>query len=987
MANRYWVGGFGNWDGATTTHWSTAPAITFTASRSGTTLTTTGSPSLAIGMTVWDSTNTSLGTITGGSGNSWTMSASGSVGSQSMTAATIGASVPTSTDDVVVTATAGAPNFPLSINIQGANCNNFSITNPTGSYVTLGWSANLNVFGNFISPTANLNHSVTGGTLVLKGTTTGLVLDVGAGSNICPGLTVNGVGGYYTMGNNYPGSNSTGSFSLLNGTLDIANYTISSTLFVAATGGARALKGNTGTVVTLYDPSSVQYTWDAGSGGDATLTVDMANANLIVGGANSYIKLANYTYGNLTINSTALVNGIINSNNAIVSKTLTIGNRASSGVSPVAFNGNITIGNLTALSGTNATMRTAILGSGANYGANAPTYITSNGTVSLTNVDFADITANGTSAPWSGNRLGNAGNSSNITFATGTNVYWVGSSNANWGSNSWSTTQAGTADANTIPLGQDTAIFDATYPAAGNTITYNANYFIGDLDTSARTSNALTLALGTNLPVILGNVTLSANTTITGTAPNSSVILNPRNKTTNITSAGATWPSNVTVFGSNSGNVSLVDTFVVTGANTTSGFTGTATFVLSGGNLNLNNQTLYATSVSVGNSNAGINFGTSGVINLSGNARTVWFSPNLTNYSTTGTSNINLIYSGATGTRTITSGNSFSNEQYLPSFNITAGSDIVQTQVSSKIRNIDCTGFTGNLSLASTTFYGNVKLSSGMIGMAAASTMTFSGGNAYLGTSRTLTTFGKSNAATIVVNYTGSSGVTLALQDDLLMNASVTAAGITIASGTFDLNGKNANVSSVVFSGINVKGISLGSGNLNVFASGTVFNAAAANVNTTITPGTGYILMSNATTAKTFDGGNRTYNNLIQAGAGNLTIVGNNTLNTLGATVANTAIIFTAGTTTNVSSSFNIVGNVGNLITLKSTTPGTKFTLTSPGATVTARYLSITDSNATGGTFWLDLDGVNGGNNLGWLFNTTNITFTGVNVNGITITP
>ena len=90
MANRYWVGGTGFWDGSSTTNWSAAPPIAFTASSSGTTLTTTGSPALANGMTVWNASGTSLGTITGGSGNSWTVSVGGTNFSQTMTAAPAG---------------------------------------------------------------------------------------------------------------------------------------------------------------------------------------------------------------------------------------------------------------------------------------------------------------------------------------------------------------------------------------------------------------------------------------------------------------------------------------------------------------------------------------------------------------------------------------------------------------------------------------------------------------------------------------------------------------------------------------------------------------------------------------------------------------------------------------------------------------------------------------------------------------------------------
>ena len=61
-------------------------SLSFTASCSGTTLSTTGSPALAVGYTIYSSTGVSLGTVTSGSGNSWVVSIGGTYASQTMTA-------------------------------------------------------------------------------------------------------------------------------------------------------------------------------------------------------------------------------------------------------------------------------------------------------------------------------------------------------------------------------------------------------------------------------------------------------------------------------------------------------------------------------------------------------------------------------------------------------------------------------------------------------------------------------------------------------------------------------------------------------------------------------------------------------------------------------------------------------------------------------------------------------------------------------------
>jgi len=57
-----------------------------TASCTGTTLTTTGSPALTVGTTITSAGSVSLGTIVSGSGNTWTVSIGGTYASQTMTA-------------------------------------------------------------------------------------------------------------------------------------------------------------------------------------------------------------------------------------------------------------------------------------------------------------------------------------------------------------------------------------------------------------------------------------------------------------------------------------------------------------------------------------------------------------------------------------------------------------------------------------------------------------------------------------------------------------------------------------------------------------------------------------------------------------------------------------------------------------------------------------------------------------------------------------
>ena len=78
-------------------------------------------------------------------------------------------------------------------------------------------------------------------------------------------------------------------------------------------------------------------------------------------------------------------------------------------------------------------------------------------------------------------------------------------------------------------------------------------------------------------------------------------------------------------------------------------------------------------------------------------------------------------------------------------------------------------------------------------------------------------------------------------------------------------------------------------------------------------------------------------------------------------------ISFQAGSTTTVTN-FTLAGTAGNLVTINSTVSGTRFILSKASGTVTANYLAIKDSEATGGAYWYANNGtnINLGNNIGW---------------------
>ena len=80
-------------------------------------------------------------------------------------------------------------------------------------------------------------------------------------------------------------------------------------------------------------------------------------------------------------------------------------------------------------------------------------------------------------------------------------------------------------------------------------------------------------------------------------------------------------------------------------------------------------------------------------------------------------------------------------------------------------------------------------------------------------------------------------------------------------------------------------------------------------------------------------------------------------------------ITFEAGSITTVTN-FTLAGTAGNLVTINSSIPGTRYILSKSSGNVIANYLRIQDSEATGGAYWDATNGtnVNLGNNIGWDF-------------------
>jgi len=235
---------------------------------------------------------------------------------------------------------------------------------------------------------------------------------------------------------------------------------------------------------------------------------------------------------------------------------------------------------------------------------------------------------------------------------------------------------------------------------------------------------------------------------------------------------------------------------------------------------------------------------------------------------------------------------------------------------------------------------------------------------------------GRNKTQTITSNGVQMFGITInAIGGTVAINGNFTTYATTLTStltyGTLDLtNGGAGNYtfSTGLFSSSNsnTRAITFGSGQITCTGSGTAFTTAT-KTNLTITVGTGTISMTSAS-AKTFAGGGATFPTLNQGGSGALTIQGANTFTNITNTVQPATITFPASTT-NTFTNFSLSGTAGNLITINSSTSGTRATVSKSSGTVSVNYLSIQDSAATGGASWYaGANSTNVSNNTGWIF-------------------
>jgi hypothetical protein len=370
-----------------------------------------------------------------------------------------------------------------------------------------------------------------------------------------------------------------------------------------------------------------------------------------------------------------------------------------------------------------------------------------------------------------------------------------------------------------------------------------------------------------------------------------------------------------------------------------------------------------------------LGFGTNTISLTTTGASTVFTGD--TTYSVSGTPLINVTNSSANAT-TITPGTTVTEANTI-SFNFTAGNYPFTFGASSRVRSLNFTGFSGTFTTSSLLVFGDLNLGSVSSVVANANAIEFRSTNA---TTRTITSNGVVIDLPVIFNGVGGSWQ---LIDALTMGTTRT---LTQNNGTLNLNGKTLTVGTRYTTGTGTKNLTFNGGTLVCPAANTTSfnNAVPFGYTTTAGTGTGKVSMT-AATAKTFVGGGSTFNCTVSnGGAGLLTVSGNNTINTLTTTsgslsitgnntittISNSAqpvtFTFTVSTTQTITN-WSVNGTAGNLVTIVSSIAGTAASLSKSSGTVSADYLSIKDSTATGGAAWYaGANSVNVSGNSGWIF-------------------
>lgn len=525
-------------------------------------------------------------------------------GNWNATGTWVGGAVPTAADNVQLTAASGAVTINVAAFCRSLDCAGYTSTLTHAGAVIL-------TIGDGTSGASNIAlRLATTMTYTLGNTNSSTITFVGSSATAqtidlagkpCAAMSfssASNAGTWRLMSDYIPPNSSSGSISLSRGTFDTNGYTINAISLSSTGGSARTL--TTGS--SVINIQSLNITFPA----SITITPNTAVVNMTRITSTQTLTLPAIDMNGMSFAMTGNGTAIATVGGATVANFSRTATAAVSDMITFTAASAFTVTGTLVLAGNSATNRllvqSAVVGTPAIINA---------GAVSLTNVDFADITAAGAAIPFAGTSIGNALGNSNITFTTPVTRYAVNS--GNWSSvNMWSSSSGGGSGAS-VPLCHDTVIMNAS--SAAGTYVVNVPRCAKDLTCTGFT-RTLNFTAGLNV-AIYGSVTLGSGMTFN---TNGSAWTVFGRSAHTLTFAGKT-SSNTLTINSPGGSYSLIDAF-----------NGGTNFSVTNGTFSSNNFNMSVAQQMTFAAASTVNLGTSTVTLSNATAITVF-----TNSSTTST--------------------------------------------------------------------------------------------------------------------------------------------------------------------------------------------------------------------------------------------------------------------------------------------------------------------------------------------------------------
>ncbi len=345
-----------------------------------------------------------------------------------------------------------------------------------------------------------------------------------------------------------------------------------------------------------------------------------------------------------------------------------------------------------------------------------------------------------------------------------------------------------------------------------------------------------------------------------------------------------------------------------------------------------------------------------GRFNVSGTSGTV---VSLSSNFSGASNNLSIYLTASTGSnRAVSSGKPLS-------LYFTGGTDTV-TLTNGSFNNIDTTGFTGTLVIASinnVNFFGSLYF--------ATTTLSAIGSITLLGSSQQYTIGNNSGTINLIgaINFGGN----YRLDSNITTLSPFSTSG---TNGALNLNAKTITAPAYSSSGGSNNVITMAGGSINITSDDNTWTDGVWNIdagNSLVFADSGVVTFTSAnqkSIKRNTGTATATFPTLNQGGGGRLIIDANCNCKDITATVVPSRISINSDYTL-TADNFSLSGTGSGQVTLDSTTSGTQATVSKASGTVNASYLTIKDIEATGGATWnasTTNGNTDGGGNTGWIF-------------------